>query len=1247
MAIVFDFGKHFKPYEVLSNKKWSNDQMAQELLAHCKLLFDRESIFKGDQREELKIFMNLAFHLGYKDGVAIASYNFHGENKIEKSLQYKDGNFFKFCSMAASFENVHAMQELGLSYEYGLYGEAINLKKAFAEYQKAADLNNNLAKFNLATFYETGKGGVAQDLKKSLQLYQEAFDVGSVEAKTRLAFFHENGLTLNDEVLVSKDEAKALQFYQEAVAENDLAAFFHLGRIYKSTAKEREAAGLLTQFFNLYQARPECDKAIFNLAKKELGQLIAANILPLDVAEKDAQIYYRSLTEFDIPEAKFKLASALLKAKQTSAEGVKMMTELATGKNSVAEAAFILSKFYKDSKDEKKSLQFLERAKNQNYPPALFEWGNILNVEAKASGGKSKLSAEQVVAKKRDAADYFFQAANASFAEANQALGAFIEEKIFPTKVNTKDQEKDFLLQCAKIGIKEAQFVAAELLQDDEELVKEFLRKSAAQNYLPAILLVVKDESNLEEKGKMYKQIAESGNVDGQREYALYLASQEKFGEALPWFDLAAKQKDKLSEEKIVEYLGESIVPNFQYENEVLKFYEKYSHIPKAAFAAVLILEKNINSVKGKSKADAEKKMMLYLNKAAAGKYPEAVAMLQRLSPHKVEEKLPEPVVLEPQPLSLEPQSLKIEMAAGGPKIASENEPKVESAIILSNRDKIIILEQEIAALELANDRVKLGAKKQDLHNTVSLLVPTLNLSSDADFISQRSIDTKFSIAAVLKNNLQHQFDIDIAKYAVNLLQEVSSSSLYEDCKNRTGEIFVLAAKAVETGNHAIAEDVFKFLTTLSTYYKSERADQILKDIFINKAPVFSEIAAKWLFEECVDGGNISAYQNLKTLADNRCDKAATLLAAVPADKRTSAASSAESSRHVSRTSSFSSVQSAKYPFTSDGTSASAALSYGEEMEKFLSNSQEIKSSKDLPLFVQSMFSRLKERNCQFFIKGSAVYRGREKLKRNPVDLDLDIMVNGLYASDDEVIKSFVNNKVLKLSVDDITIYRDQGIITVNVKDAEKKIDVSIYDSARLPLSHLSWTTNIERRISFDDVGMAKVDYPRGLKEYVKSIGREMVLDPEKDFIINPAARGLVTRLCFLEAIGVVEKEKVVDQLKKNPLNPADLLVQEFKIDDAAESKKVIEHVKKFITSHSLEGELRDSFIANLSEMAATDSWSKPQSNPALASKIALVKTVLAEMQKVALPAQEVASSILEGGSATQLKPALSHNLEQ
>ena len=154
----------------------------------------------------------------------------------------------------------------------------------------------------------------------------------------------------------------------------------------------------------------------------------------------------------------------------------------------------------------------------------------------------------------------------------------------------------------------------------------------------------------------------------------------------------------------------------------------------------------------------------------------------------------------------------------------------------------------------------------------------------------------------------------------------------------------------------------------MSTYYKSERADQILKDIFLNKAPVFSDIAAKWLFDECVYGGNISAYQNLKTLADNRCDKAATFLAAVPSDKRTSAASSAESSRHASRSSSFSSAQSAKYPFTSDGTSASAVLSYGEEMEKFLSNPREIKSIKDFPLFVQSMFGRLKEQNCQFFI---------------------------------------------------------------------------------------------------------------------------------------------------------------------------------------------------------------------------------------------------------------------------------------
>ncbi len=191
-----------------------------------------------------------------------------------------------------------------------------------------------------------------------------------------------------------------------------------------------------------------------------------------------------------------------------------------------------------------------------------------------------------------------------------------------------------------------------------------------------------------------------------------------------------------------------------------------------------------------------------------------------------------------------------------------------------------------------------------------------------------------------------------------------------------------------------------------------------------------------------------------------------------------------------------------------------------------------------------------------------------------------------------------------------------------------------------MPPPHLSWTANIERRIFFNDEGAAIVEYPRGLEEYAKSVKGEMVLDLEKDFIINPAARGLIKRLCFLETIGAIEKEKIIDQLKKNPENPADLLVQEFfKIGEITDSRKIIQQVEKFITSHSLEGELRDNFIANLSEMAAADSWAKPQFNLSNTNKIAALKTALTEMQKTKLPDQEGISSVVQGGLATQLNP--------
>ncbi|KAG9302956.1 hypothetical protein G9A89_022373 [Geosiphon pyriformis] len=97
---------------------------------------------------------------------------------------------------------------LGFSLEHGI-GTIPNLKKAFLEFQEAANAKDSFGQFFLRNCYDNGIG-TSQDQKKAFELYSKAAEAGNTNAQYNLALCYDKGEG------TTKNLEKAFELYSKA-----------------------------------------------------------------------------------------------------------------------------------------------------------------------------------------------------------------------------------------------------------------------------------------------------------------------------------------------------------------------------------------------------------------------------------------------------------------------------------------------------------------------------------------------------------------------------------------------------------------------------------------------------------------------------------------------------------------------------------------------------------------------------------------------------------------------------------------------------------------------------------------------------------------------------------------------------------------------------------------------------------------------------------------------------------------------
>ena len=108
----------------------------------------------------------------------------------------------------------YGMNNVGNMYEHG-DGVEVNFNEAANWYEKAAELDNNLAQENLGRFYENGLGGLPVDFKQAYELYKLSAEQNNLAAMMNLARMYELGLG------VQQNYNKSLEWYTKASKGNN------------------------------------------------------------------------------------------------------------------------------------------------------------------------------------------------------------------------------------------------------------------------------------------------------------------------------------------------------------------------------------------------------------------------------------------------------------------------------------------------------------------------------------------------------------------------------------------------------------------------------------------------------------------------------------------------------------------------------------------------------------------------------------------------------------------------------------------------------------------------------------------------------------------------------------------------------------------------------------------------------------------------------------------------------------------
>jgi hypothetical protein len=141
---------------------------------------------------------------------------------------------FRWFRKAAEQGLPQAQLEVGIGYEYGIYGRSgtllePNAAEAIRWYRKAADQNYVQAEFKLGYVYAhgiLGRRASQKDAAEALQWFHKAADQGDNEALYELGVVYEYG------IFGTRDDAEALRWYRKAAEQGNRSAAIMLGLKY-------------------------------------------------------------------------------------------------------------------------------------------------------------------------------------------------------------------------------------------------------------------------------------------------------------------------------------------------------------------------------------------------------------------------------------------------------------------------------------------------------------------------------------------------------------------------------------------------------------------------------------------------------------------------------------------------------------------------------------------------------------------------------------------------------------------------------------------------------------------------------------------------------------------------------------------------------------------------------------------------------------------------------------------------------
>lgn len=246
------------------------------------------------------------------------------EKKHEEKENNPGAKAVEYLELAAAKNFSNSQYQLYRCYKLGLAGIKQDPIKA-CELLKKASRDNTEAIFELGTVYETGYGTIKIDFAEAMQCYLSAEIKHHIKASNAIdklvkrqpslasLAYKQQALNGNSSAQVNygllcleeKNEKEAIKWFQKAVAQDNLDAYYHLAEYYEKSLDYFESA----KYYRLAVAKGHAN------AKAALNNLYKQHILP--ILKSDNTLLSLNLQHINLEESDLLILTEILKTNTT------------------------------------------------------------------------------------------------------------------------------------------------------------------------------------------------------------------------------------------------------------------------------------------------------------------------------------------------------------------------------------------------------------------------------------------------------------------------------------------------------------------------------------------------------------------------------------------------------------------------------------------------------------------------------------------------------------------------------------------------------------------------------------------------------------------------------------------------------------------------------------------------------------------------------------------------------------------